>query len=338
MKGMIRVLLFFFGFVVCIADVSAQVVMPNLQTEKKDKGMLNHLDFSATVGTMGLGFDFAMPVGNYVKVRAGGTWMPHFRVNVKYELLMSEASSRQESREKFDKAAQLLKQLTNREAQRDISMMVEPNSNNFKFLVDFFPLRNKNWHVTAGFYWGNSTFAKAINRTEDMTNLVMVNLYNHIVDKILAGEDIATFEGESISIPEQLVDKVKSYGYMSVFMGPWLKDEYDSEGNLIHQKGDAYYLRPSDDNMVRCNAVVNKFKPYVGIGYSTTFKKGGDTSISIDAGALFWGGRPSLITHEGIDIMHSVGKNGGDVEKTVNFIKKFPVYPVVEIKLTQRIF
>ena len=83
---------------------------------------------------------------------------------------------------------------------------------------------------------------------------------------------------------------------------------------------------------------MNKFKPYIGIGYSTLLKKGGYTSISVDAGALFWGGRPSLITHEGVDIMHSVGVNGGDVEKTINFVKKFPVYPVLEIRVTQRIF
>ncbi len=335
---MVRVLLLFIAVMVCSANAVAQPSLPDMRDGKKDKGILNHMDVSVTVGSTGLGVDFSMPVGEYVKVRAGGTWMPHFRVGVDYELLMSESANRQEGRDKFAKASELLKQLTGREAQNGISMMVEPQNNNFKFLVDVFPLRDKRWHVTAGFYWGNSVFARAINRTEDMTNLVMVNLYNNIVDKVLAGEDIATFEGESITVPDQLVDKVKGYGYMSVYMGPWIRDEYDSEGNLVHQKGDPYYLRPSEDNQIRCDAIVNKFKPYVGIGYSTLLKKGGYTTLSVDAGVLFWGGRPSLITHEGVDIMHSVGVKGGDVEKTINFVKKFPVYPVLEIRLTQRIF
>ncbi len=335
----IRTLIVLLLLSVCfVTDASAQQVDMHMTDRKESKNIFNHLDFSATLGSMGLGFDFAMPIGNYVQVRGGGTWMPHFRVNVKYEILMTEASSRQDGREKFEKAANLLKQLTNKEARNDISMLVEPNNNNFKFLVDIFPFKNRNWHITTGFYWGNSTFAKAVNRTEDMTNLVMVNLYNNIVDKVLAGENIATFEGQSIRVPDELVDKVKSYGYMAVFMGPWLHDEYNSDGELIHEKGEPYYLRPSADNMVRCNAIVNKFKPYLGVGYTTKFKKGGDTSISIDAGALFWGGRPDLVTHEGVDIMHKVGKNGGDIEKTVNFIKKFPIYPVLEIRVTQRIF
>lgn len=320
---------------VCNTFVRAQL---DLSPTAKSNGILNHMDFSVTAGSTGLGFDFAMPVGNCLQVRAGGTWMPHFRVGVKYEILMSNSADREEGRDKFAKASQLLMQLTGREAKNSISMMVEPQSNNFKFLVDVFPLRNKNWHVTAGFYWGNSLFARAINRTEDMTNLVIVNLYNNIVDKVLAGEDIATFEGESIKVPEQLVDKVKEYGYMSVGMGPWLNDEYDADGNLIHRQGEGYYLRPSAENQIRCDALVHKFKPYLGIGYSTLLKKGGYTTLSVDAGALFWGGRPSLITHEGVDIMHSVGPNGGDVEKTVNFVKKFPVYPVLEIRVTQRIF
>lgn len=335
---MVRALLFLFGITVCTASVSAQPDISHMLDSKKDKGVFNHMDVSLTAGSTGLGVDFSMPVGEYVKVRAGGTWMPHFRVGVNYELLMSKSANKQEGRDKFAKASEMLMQLTGREANNDISMMVEPHNNNFKFLVDIFPLRNKNWHVTAGFYWGNSVFARAINRTEDMTNLVMVNLYNNIVDKVLAGDDIASFEGETITIPDQLVDKVKSYGYMSVFMGPWLRDEYDSEGNLAHQKGDPYYLRPSADNQIRCDAIVNKFKPYIGIGYSTLLRKGGYTSISIDVGTLLWGGRPSLVTHEGVDIMHSVRVNGGNVEKTINFVKKFPVYPVLEIRVTQRIF
>ena len=39
--------------------------------------------------------------------------------------------------------------------------------NNFKLLVDVHPFRNKNWHVTTGFYWGPSKVAKAENAVYD---------------------------------------------------------------------------------------------------------------------------------------------------------------------------
>ena len=80
--------MFFLGVMVCNANVSAQPDVSLISGDRKDKGILNHMDVSVTAGSTGLGVDFAMPLGEYVKVRAGGTWMPHFRVGVQYELLM----------------------------------------------------------------------------------------------------------------------------------------------------------------------------------------------------------------------------------------------------------
>ena len=36
-----------------------------------EKNILNHMDVGVNVGTMGLGIDVAVPVGDYVRVRAG---------------------------------------------------------------------------------------------------------------------------------------------------------------------------------------------------------------------------------------------------------------------------
>ncbi|MBO7118691.1 MAG: hypothetical protein J6W03_00030, partial [Bacteroidaceae bacterium] len=45
-----------------------------------EKNILNHLDVGASVGTMGLGIDVAVPVGDYVRVRAGYNYMPGFNI------------------------------------------------------------------------------------------------------------------------------------------------------------------------------------------------------------------------------------------------------------------
>ena len=47
----------------------------------KDKNIFNHMDVGVNVGTMGIGIDVAMPVGDYVRIRAGYNYMPRFTIN-----------------------------------------------------------------------------------------------------------------------------------------------------------------------------------------------------------------------------------------------------------------
>ncbi len=63
-------------------------------------------------------------------------------------------------------------------------MVGTPTMNNFKLLVDVHPFRNKNWHVTTGFYWGPSKVAKAENAVYDGTSLVAVSMYNNLYERV----------------------------------------------------------------------------------------------------------------------------------------------------------
>ena len=318
------------------AQDSVSVKLPLIKYMQK-KNILNHLDASATVGTTGLGFDFAMPIGNRVQIRTGAAFIPHIKVKMTYGFEMTGDNTVTEGVTSFDKAAKVLKETTGREVKREVSMWALPNYNNFKLLVDVFPFRNKNWHLTAGFYLGNTNFAKAYNRTEDMSNLLSVNLYNHIVDRINEGGDIFTWEGETVSIPEQLIESVKRNGYIGVPFGV-LKNDVVKDGQVIYHKGDTYYVMPGEYNMIHTEGYINKFKPYIGFGYGGHLFKGSDTMISFDAGVMFWGGSPKLITHDGVDLVHDLPKIRGSVGRTVEFVKTFTVFPVINLRLTQRIF
>ena len=44
----------------------------------------NHLDLSVSLGTSGIGFDLATPIGNYVQLRAGYEFMPGFHVGINF--------------------------------------------------------------------------------------------------------------------------------------------------------------------------------------------------------------------------------------------------------------
>ncbi len=354
MKQIILFILFCFTGVLSAQD-SVSVKLPLFKYMQK-KNILNHLDASVTVGTTGLGFDFAMPIGNSVQIRTGAAFVPHIKLKMTYGLEMTGDNTVTEGVTSFEKAAKVLKETTGREVRQQVSMWAMPKYNNFKLLVDVFPFKDKRWHFTAGFFLGNSNFATAYNRTEDMSNLLSVNLYNHIVDRLnetvsqlkeegkwddpnlkIVPADIFTWEDESIGIPKSIVESAVRHGYIGVPFGV-LKNDVVKDGEVVYHKGDTYYVMPGKDNMIHTEGYVNKFKPYIGFGYGGHLFKGSDTMISFDAGVMFWGGSPKLVTHDGVDLVHDLPKIRGSVGRTVDLVKTFTVFPVINLRLTQRIF
>jgi hypothetical protein len=331
------------GFAQDILPVSIPQTLSLPQSQKKN--ILNHLDASVTVGSTGLGFDLAMPIGEYVQLRTGAAFFPHVKLKMTYGLEMTGDGDEEnendtpatEGMTSFEKAARVLKETTGREVSPTVSMWAMPRYNNFKLLIDVFPFKDRRWHVTAGFYLGNRNFARAYNRTEDMPNLLSVNLYNHLIDKLKEGGDIFSWEGEAVSIPEQLKASALRNGYIAVPFGV-LKNDVEKDGQVVFHKGETYYVMPAEDNMIHTEGYINKFKPYIGFGYGGHLFKGSDTMISFDTGVMFWGGSPKLVTHDGVDLVHDLPKIRGSVGRTVDFVKTFTVFPVINIRLTQRIF
>ena len=171
------------------------------------------------------------------------------------------------------------------------------------------------------------------------------------------------YEGLGINDTELLkvlYDKFRKAGPMGVHVGDYVNDVLypedvyidvdDGEGNitqvLVHHKGDVmykagdpYYLKPDEFGMVKADMHVNRFKPYLGVGYEGRLSKKDDRwKIAVDAGVLFWGGSPSVVTHEGVDLVHDVKNVGGKVGSYVEAIDKFKVYPMVSVRFTRTLF
>lgn len=315
----------------------------------KEHNILQHLDVSLTAGTSGIGFDVASQVGDYVQVRAGYEFMPHFNKTLKFNITVGGEPARQYDSEgnriitKFDKMKELLYGFTGFDVEDHVDMVGTPTMNNFKFLVDVTPLKEyKNWHVTAGFFWGPSQFARAENSTEAMVSLLSVGMYNRMYDKAVAGEPLIDLSdyvpGASIGNIPELYDKFISYGRLGFSLGTFKHDVVDNKG-VLHHAGERYILEPDDDCMVRVKAKSNSFKPYLGFGYSGRLLKNcDDWKISVDAGAMFWGGTPDLIVHDGINLTKDVENIGGQVGDYVDIFKAFKVYPVLSVRFTKNIF
>ena len=228
-----------------------------------------------------------------------------------------------ESDSKFQRLSGLLEGLTGYQVDNQIDMIGVPTFNNFKLLVDVFPLKdNKQWHVTAGFYIGPSKIAKAYNTTEDMPSLMAVGIYNNMYDRIKAGE--ALFE--DTYLPYEMEEKVLNYGRMGIHVGDYSHDIFDANGQLLHTKGEPYMMEPDGNAMAKASVKVNSFKPYLGIGYGgRLFKNNDNYHIAVDCGLLFWGGTPSIITHDGTDLAKDVENITGKVGDYVDLLKGFKV-------------
>ena len=319
----------------------------------KTHNVFQHLDVSITAGTSGIGFDVASPIGNYVQLRAGYEFLPHFGYSVDFPVevggepavIYDEYGNRIESR--FDRLARNLKELTGYDVDDHVEMNGKMTMNNFKLLVDVYPFQeNKHWHFTAGFYWGPSQFARADNSIDAMTSLLAVGMYNHIYDRVenayYTGEPILditiggqAFRPELNPIQEQ---SILDNGRMGFQLGYYTEDKYSETGLLIHKKGDPYVMEPGPDNQVHVYAKSNSFKPYLGFGYSGRLAKNRDDwKVSVDAGVMFWG-KPDLYTHDGTNLTKDVENIKGKVGDYVDFFKGLYVYPTISVRFTKTIF
>ena len=183
--------------------------------------------------------------------------------------------------------------------------------------------------------------AKAENAAYDATSLVSVAIYNNLYDRVMVsyesikrmeegdpGELIPyiTINGQPLYAGEELYNKFVSYGKMGVHMGDYAD-------------GKPYRMVPDANNMVSCKIKVNNFRPYLGFGYGGKLSNRSDRNwISFDCGAMFWGGTPNVIAHDGVNLAKNVHNISGKVGDYVRISKHVKAYPVLELRLTHRIF
>lgn len=292
-------------------------------------GIFNQLDLALNLGTTGLGLEVATPVTEWVKLRAGFDFTPHIRVPMHFGLQAYRMGNGTIDAGNFGKIQELMNGLTGYDIDDVVDVDGRPTLANFKFLVDVYPFaRNRHWHFTAGFYAGNRRVGKAVNTMGEMPSLLAVGLYNRAYEYIM----------ETDFIEEPIYNDI----YLSPDAAEQLKEMAEREGRLGVHMGDypdgtPYMLEPDKDGMVKANAYVNAFKPYVGFGYGGAMSADKRWNISFDAGAMFWGGAPKVVTHEGVE-MNQLSNVPGKVGTYLKLIKTMKVYPVVALRISYTFF
>lgn len=187
---------------------------------------------------------------------------------------------------------------------KDIDIQGKSKIFDGKILIDLYPFKKSSFHLTAGAFFGGSEVAEVVNTSP---------ILKHEAD----------------------------YGKKGLLLGSG-ENEYEVSTD---KKGDAVIKLKT-----------NGFKPYVGIGFGRAVQKNHRFGVSFDMGVKFWG-TPGVyakaINHNDMfadrDNPNSwkehhfkfseLGEDDDkDLRDAIETIEKIKVYPVLNLRLTYRIF
>lgn len=288
-------------------------------TEKQGVRPFSQLEIGVNASTLGIGFDFATPINDYLSLRGGYTFMPKFTLSMEFGVGIEEdtptAAEGEVVESKFDKMASIVEGLTGSKVNDHVTMLAQPTMHNFKLLVDVHPFNNKHWRFTTGFYAGPSTIARVCNSSEDMPTLYAANMFNNMYEKAVIDEPVISWNGMDLYAGEALLE----YGRLGFAVGN-------------RADGTVYKMEPNEYCMVGVEAHTNAFKPYLGFGYSGG---NGKTHLNLDCGLLFWGGVPDIITHDGTNLTQDITNIEGKMGQYMNLARRFTVFPMLSIGISR---
>ena len=200
----------------------------------------------------------------------------------------------------FQKKFHLLLQNEESSLEAYYDMTAKLTMGNAKLLADIYPFKyNKSWHITVGFYYGPSQVAKLESSSESAN----------------------TYAGE--------------VGYVQ--LGKFTHD-IDLNGQT-YSKGDDYHMKPADDGSILIKTCTNALKPYLGFGYGgRLFPSRYDWKVSVECGAMFWGGKPSQNVHDGINLCKDVDDYPSNIDTYIKWCNYLLVYPVLSVRISKMLF
>ena len=105
----------------------------------------NHLSVGPTIGTDGIGVELATPIGDFVQLRAGYSFMPKFSIKTDVDI--------------------------NAKSVKEVKVEGKLNMGDGKVLFDVFPIKGHGFHITAGAYIGRSELITVENAVKPIPGL-----------------------------------------------------------------------------------------------------------------------------------------------------------------------
>lgn len=136
-----------------LLTAAALMAAPHLNAQQiEDFGYFDHLGAGISLGVIdGIGVDVAAPIGNYVQMRAGVSFVPKITPSI---------TSLEEG---FDYEYGKRDPVTGKRPENTLTAEVSAGWVNGKMLFDVYPFRKVPFRITAGFYVGTSALIRAKN-------------------------------------------------------------------------------------------------------------------------------------------------------------------------------
>lgn len=313
------------------APMPAQEKKP-LFSRMAEKNILNHMDVGVNVGTLGIGIDVAVPIGDYVRIRAGYNYMPRITFKSDFPIETSTGSFGKTALQYFnnnkDKVSDLLSQppfdqpkyqkytelfgkISNMELRDYVTMGLKPTLHQFKFLVDVMPFKNnKHWSFTTGFFVGPSNIGSALNLDNETAILEGVLAYNEMYLEVCS-EVFADGAAQLIVDGTDILEKMKDAGVAGFPLG------YFENGNKA-------MMVPAENGTAHAELEISKIRPYIGLSYNTHLSRNRKWNLNVDAGVLFLCGKPRVY----VDNVYSIDVNREKVLYDA-YDSEWPNYDVV---------
>ena len=145
-----------------------------------EQGIFNHLGGGLSVGTTGIGIDISTCVTPYIGLRAGVDIMPAWKYST--DVKVSGASDKQSQYDQIRAYDPTLPALT---VPNRVDIEGKLKNTTGHFLIDVYPGKDIDWHLTVGAYFGGSEVIDIY--TTDDNQLLGVAQYNNSAARELAG-------------------------------------------------------------------------------------------------------------------------------------------------------
>lgn len=181
---------------------------------------------------------------------------------------------------------------------KDIKLQGKTKIFDGKILFDYYPFKASSFHLTAGAFFGGSEVVEVVNKSPILKNPA----------------------------------------------------DYGTAGLIIGSGDKEYQLTTDLNGNAKIKMKANGFKPYLGIGFGRAVQKNSKFGVSFDMGVKFWG-KPGVYAdakrntafaekEKDHHFKHSdlAQDDDKDLRDAVKTVEKISVYPVLNIRLTYRIF
>lgn len=125
-----------------------------VHAETEDNELLNHLGAGISVGTPGIGIEFATPITHYVQLRAGYSFMPKVKVNASLDVRTANGGT-------YTTIGNTTYSIPNK-----VDVQGKLDISNVDILFDLFPFNKSSFHFTVGAYIGTDKVVKVYNKQD----------------------------------------------------------------------------------------------------------------------------------------------------------------------------